>query len=97
MSFLKKLFGLNSAPSASNVLAAEGSEQYYEGYSILPAPIKEGGQYRLAGTISREIDGEIKTHHLIRADMFPSHEEAVNFTMRKAKQVIGEQGDRLFR
>jgi len=55
-----------------------------------------GGQYRLAGTISKEVDGEIKTHKLIRADMFSDRDEAVSFTVRKAKQVIGEQGDRLF-
>ena len=46
--------------------------------------------------ITREIDGEIKSHRFIRADRFPSLDDATETTIRKAKQVIDEQGDRIF-
>ena len=65
-------------------------------FTITPNPQREGSQYRLAGIISKEIDGEVKSHHLIRADMFGSADECGEACIRKAKQVIKEQGDRLF-
>ncbi|MFD0916335.1 HlyU family transcriptional regulator [Pseudahrensia aquimaris] len=96
MSFLKKLFGGSKSSGATGSWAEPDAQEEHEGYTIAAAPVSEGGQFRLAGTISKEIDGEVKTHQLIRADMFPNKEEAVAFTFRKAKQVIKEQGDRLF-
>lgn len=68
----------------------------YQGYEIVPDPVNEGGQYRLAGTVRREIDGSFKEHKLIRADLFMSRPEAVDATVRKAKQLIDQQGERLF-
>ncbi|MEC9343676.1 MAG: HlyU family transcriptional regulator [Pseudomonadota bacterium] len=91
MSFLKKLFGGKSGASGPSAEPVE-----HEGYFILPAPVAEGGQYRVCATISKEIDGEMKEHRLIRADLLPSAEEAVETTLRKAKQIIREQGDRIF-
>ena len=93
MSFLKKLFGMGGSESA----AAPGQTETYKDFTIVPHPQKEGGQYRLAGTISKSIDGETRTHSLIRADLFVNKDEAEQVTIRKAKQVIDEQGDRLFK
>jgi len=101
MSFLKKLFGGSGSGSSgggndnNSGKAAEALE--HEGYMITPAAAKEGGQYRLCGTISREIEGEVKTHKLIRADLFTSLDECNQACIRKAKQVISEQGDGIFR
>jgi hypothetical protein len=92
MSFLKKLFGGSSGGEPS-----EPAEQIeHEGYLITPTPIAEGGQYRLAADISREMDGQIRTHRLVRADLFMSRQEASEAALRKAKQVIREQGDAMF-
>ena len=91
MSFLKKLFGGGGAAPAP----VEPVE--HEGYLIRPAPIAEGGQYRVCATITKEVDGETKEHRLIRADTLPSVEEATSVALRKAKQVIAEQGDSIFR
>ena len=93
MSYLKRLFG-GGGPKAES---APAEREAYEGFDIAAAPIAEGGQYRLAGTISKEIDGTVHEHQLIRADLFTSRDEAVAFTFRKARQVIDEQGERLFR
>ncbi|MEP1518266.1 MAG: HlyU family transcriptional regulator, partial [Nitratireductor sp.] len=44
----------------------------------------------------KEVDGVVKEHRLIRADRFAAEEDAVAVSLRKAKQMIDEQGDRLF-
>ena len=98
MSFFKKLFGGGGGGGGDdgNGGGNAGETVEHEGFSITPNPQREGGQFRLAGTISKEVDGETKTHHLIRADMFPSADECNAACIRKAKQVIKEQGNRLF-
>ena len=90
MSLFKKLFGISPAVVEPDPVIE------FEGYLITATPMEEGGQFRLCGEISRVIDEETKTHRLIRADMFPSRDSAVEATYRKAKQVIGEQGERIF-
>lgn len=95
MSFLKRLFGIGGGgEGASDDVAAR---EDYQGYSIAAAPISEGGQFRLAGTISKPKGEEIREHTFIRADLFPSRDEAVEATLRKAKRVIDEQGETIFR
>lgn len=88
MSFLKRLFGGGASSPAA--------EFVHEGYTITATPQKEGDQFRLHGTISKVVDGEVKTHTLIRADLFPAFEDCVAQTFVKAKQVIKEQGTRIF-
>ena len=92
MSFLKRLFGGGKSGGGQ---IEPVSEVEYEGFKISVTPQKEGGQFRLCGLISKEIDGEVREHKLIRADMLSSIEDAKDATVRKAKQVIDEQGDRL--
>ena len=92
MSFLKKLFGGSSEPRAPKVAA----EETYKDFHIAATPMPESGQYRLAANVSKEIGGEERTHRLIRADLFTSEDEAATFAIRKAKQMIDEQGERLF-
>ena len=93
MSFLKKLFGGgDSALTASKTATSID----YNGYKITPAPMKDGSQFRLAGTIAKEIDGVEKSHMLIRADTFPSMESAEEAMLKKARYVIDEQGDTIF-
>ncbi len=91
MSFLKKLFG--GKPDSPTAAASE----MHEGFIITPTPIAEGGQFRLCAEIRKEVSGEMKTHRLIRADMFASADQAADASVSKAKQVIREQGERIFR
>lgn len=86
MSLLSKLFG-----GAGGKPAAEPIE--YNGFSITPEPIAEGGQHRIAARIAK--DGQ--EHHLIRADMFSDAQSAAEASVAKAKQMIDEQGEQLFR
>lgn len=90
MSFLKKLFGGGASKSAAM------PSEMHEGFIITPAPMADGGQFRLCAEIRKEIDGEMKTHTLIRADMFASADQAAQASISKAKQVIREQGTRMF-
>ena len=63
---------------------------------IRAAPFKSYGNYQTAGTIEREFDGVRKEHRFIRADTYGSYEDAVNFTLSKARQIIDLQGVRIF-
>lgn len=91
MSLLSRLFGGGgSAPS-------EPEPEIYKDVAIFGDPINEGGRFRLGARLQKEINGEVKTHMLIRADTFGSHEEALEVSVSKAKMVIDQQGDKLFR
>lgn len=92
MSLLKKLFGGGSAKAAPS----HASERH-QGYDITPTPMPDGGQFRLCAEITKEIEGDLKTHRLIRADMFADDEQAAQAAIGKAKQVIKEQGERIFK
>lgn len=90
MSLFKRLFGGSAAP------AVIPSEEY-NGYTITPEPIREGGKFRLAAKIEKEIDGEVKVHQLIRADVLESEDVARTEGAIKARLVIDQQGDSIFR
>ena len=68
----------------------------YSGFSIAPCPRQEGGGWSTEATISKEIDGEIKTHHFIRADKTGDREGAVTLTLNKCRMTIDQVGDDLF-
>lgn len=85
MSLFSKLFGGGGG-------APEPESETYEGFKITPNPAREGSRFRIGATIEK---GD-KTHHLIRADMLETLEDANVASIRKAKQMIDEQGDRLF-
>jgi hypothetical protein len=93
MSLFAKLFG--GKPKAK--AAPEAEAESYNGFRITPAPQSDAEGYRVGAVIEKEIDGEVKRHTLLRADVVRSLEEAQAFSLRKAKQVIDEQGERIFR
>ena len=90
MSFLRTLFGGGAKPAK----AADPVD--YKGYVIRAAPFKNNGQYQTAGTIERDIEGERKEHRFIRADAYAAYDDAVSFTVNKARQIIDLQGDKIF-
>ena len=93
MSFLKKLFGGGDKTSST---AKPVEEVDYKGFHIATTPIDEVGQFRVCAMVTKEVDGEMKTHKLIRADMCTSAQEASTIALRKAQQMIDEQGERIF-
>lgn len=89
---LKSLFGGGGGSDAPTT-SAEPEE--YKGFTIEAAPIKEGSQYRTAGYISGEYQGESKRIQYIRADNNADRDAAVEHSLAKGRQIIDEQGESL--
>jgi hypothetical protein len=68
----------------------------YKGYRIKPAPYWSKSHYQTAGTIEKETPDGLKKHDFVRADTYASRDDAIAFTITKAKQLIDQQGDRMF-
>lgn len=90
MSLLSRLFGGGASATP------EAKPKIYNGFAIYPEPIREGTRFRISARIEKEVNGEQKTHKLIRADTLEDMDSAVEASIRKAEQVIDEQGERLF-
>ncbi len=90
--FLGRLFGKKDGGEAAPAAAAE----VYKDFQIHPKPTREGGGWRTGGAISKETPDGTKTHVFIRADTHTSQEDAVSFSITKAKQIIDEQGEGIF-
>ncbi len=89
MSFFAKLFG--SKPSAKQ---PEGVE--YKDCMIFMALESGDGGYRVGARIEKVIEGETKSHMMIRADRINSVEEAEQVSLNKAKMLIDQMGDKIF-
>lgn len=89
MAFFKKLFGGKQEDQAPT--------EEYEGYRITATPIAEGNTYRVSATIEKEVGGQVCSHSLIRADTVQGLDAAQAASFRKARQVIDEQGDHIFK
>lgn len=92
MSLFSKLFGGGSGGGAKGPASED-----YNGFRITPEPAKEAGGFRIGALIEREADGETQTHMMIRADVCPSQDEAIRVSLLKAKSLIDQQGEAIFR
>jgi len=90
MSLLRALFG----GAAKAEKPPEPVE--YKGFVIRAEPFKSEGQFQTAGVIEREAGGVRQEHRFVRADAFASYEDAVTFSLAKARQLIDLQGERIF-
>jgi hypothetical protein len=90
MAWFSKLFGGKSADAGE--AAAPDSSEEYKGFRITAKPIREGGQYRVAARIVKDD----RVHELVRADTVSSLDDATAISLGKARQVIDEQGEKLF-
>ncbi len=95
MGLFSKFFGGGGGSSDGG--AQEGDEVDYQGFKITPAAQPQNGQWLTAGVIRKEVGGEVKEHHFLRADTHASAEAANDFAVIKARQIIDEQGERIFR
>jgi hypothetical protein len=97
MSFLKSLFGLGGGKEQSSGPGATAKEAEHKGFIIRATPYKDGGQYQTAGTISKEVDGQMKEYKFVRADRFSTLDEAADLSLSKGRQIVDEQGERMFK
>lgn len=96
MSFWKNLFGggsSNAEPAGDKVLGEEG----YKGFLIKAIEMKAGSELQLAGTIEKDMAGELKTYRFVRADRMSSRDDLTALALAKGKQIIDEQGEAIFR
>ena len=92
------LSGLKSVFLGGSSTSAKASEPIpYNGFSIIPAPIPERGQFRVAATITKGEGESLQTHTFIRSDIVGSRDECISLTIRKAQLAIDQSEDRLFK
>lgn len=94
---LKFLSKLASGKPHDSDPATNSKAVNYKGYEIVPTPKQDGGQWTTEGHISKEIDGVSKSEYFIRADTHSAKEEAANYSILKARKIIDERGDKLFK
>ncbi|MGF1908525.1 HlyU family transcriptional regulator [Vibrio kasasachensis] len=68
----------------------------YKGFLIYQEAIEESGQYRIAGRIEKNEDGEHKIHHFIRSDVLSSRIDADEFMLKKAQMFIDQMNGKIF-
>jgi hypothetical protein len=95
VSFWKNLFGGSSSaePEGDKVLG----EESHKGFLIKAIEMKAGSELQLAGTIEKEIGGELKTYRFVRADRMTSRDDLIVLAISKGRQIIDEQGEAIFR
>lgn len=88
------LFGLFGDDKGED---SPGEAVPYQGFSIVPAPRQQSGNWLTAGIISKTDDnGEIREHRFIRAETHGDKSAAEAFSIIKGKQIVDEFGDRMF-
>ena len=96
MSFWKNLFGGGSSsaePEGDKVLG----EESHKGFLIKAIEMKAGSELQLAGTIEKEVSGELKIYRFVRADRTTSRDDLIVLAISKGRQIINEQGEAIFR
>ena len=96
MSFWKNLFGGGSSSAEPDGDKALGEESY-KGFLIKAIEMKAGSELQLAGTIEKEIGGELKSYRFVRADRMTSRDDLIALALSKGRQIIDEQGEAIFR
>lgn len=94
--FLKRLLGGGEGGDGDDP-SARAPDAEYKGVEIRAAPIKEAdGQWRLAGTLTKTVDGAMVTRRFLRADLLASKDMAVSSALDKARMIIDQNGDGLW-
>ena len=92
---MKKLFGGgDTGEDGGDKPIGDAAE--HKGCAIQPIVMQKGSQYLTAGIISREFPDGARAHRFVRADTHGSTDQAHEFAIVKGRQIIDEQGDRLF-
>ena len=91
--FLKKLFGGGVGDREPE--PADPVE--HEGFTIVAMPRRAGSGWSTEGLIRKDVGGKAREVRFIRADTSPSRDAAVALSVGKARKIIDEQGERVFR
>jgi hypothetical protein len=99
LSNILSIFGGSGSAAAGAEKPAEAGtsqSQSYADCTVFATPMREGSQFRLAGRIEKQVNGETLVRNFIRADVFTSVDDATETTFRKAQQIIDQNGPSLF-
>ena len=99
LSFFKALLGRLGSGGNSDAAAPSGPVEpavEYKGFMIRPAPYPARGQFQTAGVIEKEFADGPKEYRFVRAETHASREDAATFALAKGRQIIDEQGDKIF-
>ncbi len=91
MGLFSRFFGGKSKAKSTSVEPVE-----YKEFLIYPEVISEGGQYRVAGRITKEEEGEVKTHRFIRSDVVSNKADAEELMLKKSQMFIDQMSGRIF-
>jgi hypothetical protein len=92
--FLRGLIADRAAKADSTTRAESVS---YAGYIIEPRPRQVERGWTTEGNTSKEISGVLKSQHFTRVDTHGVRNDAISLAIQKAKKIIDEQGENLFR
>ena len=92
--FFSRLFGGGSKVESS---VPEKPDETYKDVEIRALPQADGGQWRVRGQLTKIIDGASVTRSFMRADVMNSKEEAAVASIGKAKLIIDQNGDMLWK
>jgi len=96
-SFLSNLFSMFSGGDKTAAAPSAKAEPVpYGDCRIFAEPMREGSQFRLAGRIEKDVAGEVLIRTFVRADVFTTQDDAVEYTIRKGQQIIDQNGPSLF-
>lgn len=95
--FLKGIFGGGDKPAGGGDEPKRGEAVAYKDFHIIPAPMRQGGQFLTSGFIAKDFPEGRKEYRFVRADTHGSADDASAFAVQKGRQIIDEQGDRIFR
>ncbi|ENM5742598.1 transcriptional regulator [Vibrio metoecus] len=91
MGLFSRLFGKTKQQTLPEVQPFE-----YKGFMIYQEPIAENGQFRIAGRITQEINGELKTYRFIRSDLLANKADAEELMLKKAQLFIDQMSGQIF-
>ncbi|WP_347367986.1 HlyU family transcriptional regulator [Vibrio vulnificus] len=89
MGLFSRLFGSSKDSEAKK-------EIEHNGFLIYAESLQEGGQYRVAGRITKEVEGELKSHRFIRSDVLTSEADANELMVKKAQMFIDQMRGEIF-
>ncbi|MBB4065022.1 HlyU family transcriptional regulator [Gellertiella hungarica] len=95
--FVSKILSfLGGNASAAAPAPSSESREAYKDVTLVAQPMRDGNQFRIAGRIEKKDGERILVRQFIRADVFNGEKEAVEFTLRKARQIVDQHGNTLF-
>jgi hypothetical protein len=100
LSIFKALWGRLAGNAETSGVADQGGPEEpaveYKGFRIRPAPYPAKGQFQTAGVIEKDFADGTKEHRFVRAETHASRDDAASFALAKGRQIIDEQGERVF-